>query len=105
MVASLLRLAALDWPVLDASTLYRRQKILKVQIPYRRIDGPLNLLVGITGTKFLGDRERQTCKHGVWGRRQWRKVHLAMNKATSDISAVEFPPPAGNVTARSCRTF
>jgi hypothetical protein len=45
MVASLLQLAGLDWPVLDYSTLCRRQKILKVQIPYRRAGGPLNLLV------------------------------------------------------------
>ena len=33
MVASLLRLAELDWPVPDCSTLCRRQKTLKVQIP------------------------------------------------------------------------
>lgn len=45
MVASLLRLAGLDWPVADFSTLCRRQKRLAVQIPYRRADGPLNLLV------------------------------------------------------------
>ena len=45
MVASLLRLAGLDWPVPDFSTLCRRQRTLAVQIPYRRIDRPLNLLV------------------------------------------------------------
>lgn len=33
MVASLLRLAGLDWPVPDYSTLCRRQNTLKVQIP------------------------------------------------------------------------
>jgi len=36
MVASLLRLAGLNWPVPDFSTLCRRQKTLAVQIPYRR---------------------------------------------------------------------
>ena len=92
MVASLLRLAGLDWPVPDYSTLCRRQKTLKVQIPYRRADGPLNLLVDSTGIKFLGDGEWQARKHGVQGRRQWRKVHLAMDTATSDIRAVEFTP-------------
>ena len=90
MVASLLRLAGLDWPVPDYSTLSRRQKTLKVQIPYRRADGPLNLLVDSTGIKFLGDGEWQARKHGVQRRRQWRKVHLAMDTATSDIRAVEF---------------
>jgi hypothetical protein len=92
MVASLLRLAGLAWPVPDYSTLSRRQKTLKVQIPYRRAGGPLNLLVDSTGIKFLGDGEWQARKHGVQGRRQWRKVHLAMDTATSDIRAVEFTP-------------
>jgi hypothetical protein len=44
------------------------------------------------GIKFLGDGEWQTRKHGVQRRRQWRKVHLAMDPATSDIRAVEFTP-------------
>ena len=65
MVASLLRLAGLDWPVPDFSTLCRRQKTLAVQVPYRRADGPLNLLVDSTGIKFLGDGEWQARKHGV----------------------------------------
>lgn len=61
-----------------------------MQIPYRRADGPLNLLVDSTGIKFLGDGELQARKHGVQGRRQWRKMNLAMDTATSDIRAVEF---------------
>ena len=92
MVASLLKMPDLDWPVPDYTTLCRRQKTLAVQIPYRRADGPLNLLVDSTGIKFLGDGEWQARKHGVQGRRQWRKVHLAMDTATSDIRAVEFTP-------------
>ena len=92
MVAALLQQAGLDWPVPDASTLCRRQKTLAVQIPYRRADGPLNLLVDSTGIKFLGDGEWQARKHGVQGRRQWRKVHIAMDPATSDVRAVEFTP-------------
>ena len=92
MVASLLKMAGLDWAVPDYTTLCRRQRTLAVQIPYRRADGPLNLLVDSTGIKFLGDGEWQARKHGVQGRRQWRKVHLAMDTATSDIRAVEFTP-------------
>jgi hypothetical protein len=34
----------------------------------------------------------QARMHGVQGRRQWRKVHLAMDTAISDIRAVEFTP-------------
>ena len=57
MVASLLKLAGLDWHVPDFSIICRRQKTLAVQIPWRRADGPLNLLVDSTGIKFLGDGE------------------------------------------------
>ena len=55
MVFSLLKMASLDWAVPDYTTLCRRQRTLAVQIPYRRADGPLNLLVDSTGIKFLGD--------------------------------------------------
>ncbi|SDK92036.1 Transposase DDE domain-containing protein [Aliiruegeria lutimaris] len=92
MVASLLEMAELEWPVPDYSTLCRRQRTLKVQIPYRRVDRPLNLLVDSTGIKFLGDGEWQVRKHGASGRRRWRKVHLAMDTTTPDIRAVEFTP-------------
>ena len=92
MVASLLRMADLDRAVPDYTTLCRRQKTLAVQIPCRRADGPLNLLVDSTGIKVLGDGEWQARKHGVHARRQWRKVHLAMDTAASDRSAVEFTP-------------
>jgi Transposase DDE domain len=91
MVASLLKLAGLeDWPVPDYSTLCRRQGTVTIQIPYRRSGGPLHLLVDSTGVKMRGDGEWQVRKHGPSRRRQWRKVHLAMDVATGDIRAVEF---------------
>jgi hypothetical protein len=46
-VESLLRLIGVDWDVPDFSTRSRRQKTLKVNIPYRGLDGPLHLLVDI----------------------------------------------------------
>ena len=93
MVASLLKLAGLeDWPVPDFSTLCRRQKTVTIQIPFRRSGAPLNLLVDSTGVKMLGDGEWQVRRHGASRRRQWRKVHLAMDAATGDIRAVEFTP-------------
>ncbi|WP_435170913.1 IS5 family transposase [Falsirhodobacter sp. 1013] len=90
MVASIREMARLDWPVPDFFTLSRRQKTLAVQIPHRRRLGPLNLLVDSTGIKFLGDGEWLARKHGTHRRRQYRKVHLAMDTATGDILAGEF---------------
>ena len=90
MVESLLRLGGLDWPVPDFSTLCRRQKTVSIQIPFRRAGGSLNLLVDSTGVKMRGDGEWQVRRHGPGRRRQWRKVHLAMDAATGDIRGVEF---------------
>jgi hypothetical protein len=50
-VESLLRLIGLDWNVPNFSTLCRRQKTLAVNIPYRRSNGPLHLLIDSTGIK------------------------------------------------------
>ena len=92
-MASLLKLAGLeDWPVPDVSTLCRRQKTVTIRIPFRRAGGNLNLLVDSTGVKVRGDGVWQVRKHGPGRRRQWRKVHLAMDTATGDIRAVEFTP-------------
>ena len=106
MVGSLLKMAGLDWPVPDFSTLCRRQSTVTIQIPYRRSGGNLNLLVDSPGVKIRGGEqgpgpqcgrvspanEWQVRKHGPSRRRQWRKVHLAMDTATGDIRAVELTP-------------
>ena len=90
LVESLIRMAGLDWPVPDYSTLCRRQARIGVQIPYRRSGKPLNLLIDSTGIKFCGDGEWLVRKHGSSRRRQWRKVQIAMDTKTGDIRAVEF---------------
>lgn len=89
-VASLLKLAGLDWPVPDFSTLCRRQKALAVQLPYRGSGGPLHLLVDSTGIKVRGEGEWHARKHGGARRRVWRKVHLAVDEATLEVRAVEI---------------
>jgi hypothetical protein len=105
MVASLLPLANPHWAAPDYITLRRWQKTLAVQIPYRRADGLLNRLIDSAVIKFPGDGEWQARKHDVQERRQslsgngllanrerGRKLHLAMDTATSYIRAVEFTP-------------
>lgn len=83
-------MAGLDWPVPDYSTLCRRQARIAVQIPYRGSGQPLSLLIDSTGIRFRGDGEWLSRKHGATRRREWRKVHIAMDTATGDIRAVEF---------------
>ncbi len=90
LVESLIQMAGLDWPVPDYSTLCRRQARIAVQVPYRASGQPLNLLIDSTGIKFRGDGEWQARKHGPSRRRQWRKVHLAMDAGAGDVRAVEL---------------
>lgn len=74
MVEGVLRLAKLDWPVPNFSTVCRRQKTLQVQLSYQTSKSPLQLLVDSTGIKFLGEGEWKRKKHGAEYRREWRKV-------------------------------
>jgi len=89
-VESLLQLAGVDWAVPDFSTLSRRQRTLKVSIPYRGSGGLLHLLVDSTGIKVEGEGEWNARKHGGAKRRVWRKVHIGIDEETLEIRAVEF---------------
>ena len=63
----------------DFSTVCRRQRYLSVKLPYRLGATALDLLIDSTGIKFLGEGEWKCKKHGPEYRRQWRKVHLAID--------------------------
>ena len=92
MLESLLKLAGLSWPVPDYSTVCRRQKKLKVRIPYRPAAQGLHLLVDSTGLKMIGEGEWKRKKHGAEYRRQWRKLHIGIDAQTMEIRAIEVTP-------------
>lgn len=94
MVESLLKLAQLNWPTPDYSTVCRRQKTLIVNIPYQTRSGALHVLVDSTGIKMLGEGEWKRKKHGAEYRRQWRKVHLGIDAQTLEIRAIEVTDKA-----------
>ena len=74
----------------DFSTLSRRQKTLKADIPYRGSEGPLHLLVDSTGIKVEVEGEWNARKHGGAKRRVWRKIHIGIDEQTLEIRAAEF---------------
>jgi hypothetical protein len=98
-VESLLRLVGLDWEVPNFSTRSRRQKTLRVNIPYRGSQGPLHPLghccaipcraMDSTGIKVEGEGEWHARKHGGPKRRVWRKIHLGIDEETLEMRAVE----------------
>jgi hypothetical protein len=86
----MIRTAGLDWPVPDYPTLCRRWARISVQVPYRASGQPLHLLIDSTGINFRWGGEWQARKHGPSRRRQWRKVHLAIDAGTGEVRRVEF---------------
>jgi len=68
------------------STLSRRAAGLKMPPP-RRHSGPVHLVVDSTGLKVFGEGEWKVRQHGYSKRRQWRKLHLAVDEATGEILA------------------
>ena len=89
-VESLLHLIGLEWSVPDFSTLSRRQKTLKVNIPYRGSQGPPHLLIDSTGIQVEGEGEWNARKHGGPKRRVWRKIRIGIDEKTLEIRAAEF---------------
>lgn len=90
MMASLLELAGLDWPVPDFSTLCRRQKTMTAHIPCRPSTSALHLLIDSPGVKAEGDGEWLAKKHRSSKPRDWRKVHPGFDAGTLEIRAVEI---------------
>lgn len=89
-VESLQGVIGLDWTVPDFSTLSRRQKTLKVNIPDRGSGGPLHLLIDGTGIRVEGEGEWNARKHGGTKRRVWRKIHIGTDEKTLETRATGF---------------
>ena len=84
------KLFGLDWTAPDYTTLCRRQKHIDIAISYQKSSDGLHLLVDSTGLKFLGEGEWKRKKHGSEYRRQWRKLHIAIDAETLQIRAVQL---------------
>ena len=108
LVSSLLQLAGLDSPVPDYSTLCRRQKTLKVQIPYRRSGGPLNLLVHTEPwsrhwSEAHGEGHQIPRRRGVASPETWRPRPTPMAQGPSGHGHSHIRHPRGRVHAQSGR--
>ena len=86
-VRSLFAMMDIDLPVPDHSTLSKRGKTLKVNLP-KKSSGSLNIVLDSTGLKIYGEGEWKVRKHGYSKRRTWRKLHLGGNPDTGEILAV-----------------
>ncbi len=90
MVASLLEMAGLDWPVPDFSTLSRRQRTLLVEIPCQPHSRPLHLLIDSTGIKAVSDGEWCRRKHGPSKRRHPQPIHRTRKAPNSACRVIDL---------------
>ena len=84
---SVLALLGLELAIPDHTTLSRRGRAFAGRQP-RTVphDGLLHLVLDSTGLQLLGQGEWEAEKHGR-ARRQWRKLHLAVDAGTGEIAA------------------
>lgn len=84
---SLFVLLKIALPVPDHSTLSKRGKNLKVNLP-KKTSQSLNIVMDSTGLKIYGEGEWKVRQHGVSKRRTWRKLHVGANPEDGEIQAV-----------------
>ncbi len=90
LLGSLMRLLGLDLPVPDHTTFSRRSANLEVASALSRTGGPVSVVIDATGLKVFGTGEWYLEKHGGQARRNWRKLHLAVDPDTGEIHASEL---------------
>jgi hypothetical protein len=88
LLGSLLDLMGVDLPVPDHTTISRRAACLTPALCTALPTGPFTLVIDSTGLKVYGAGEWHREKHGVRGRRTWRKLHLAVDAATNTNTIV-----------------
>jgi hypothetical protein len=86
LIGSIIALLGLDLAVPDHTTLSRRAETLDMVRP-RSGSAPVHLLVDSTGLKLCGSGEWLLEKHGTKTRRDWRKLHIAVDADTGQIAA------------------
>jgi len=84
---SIFRLMRINLPVPDHSTLSKRGKGLKVNLP-KKTSQSLNIVMDSTGLKVYGEGEWKVRMHGVSKRRTWLKLHVGANPEDGEIQAV-----------------
>lgn len=87
LLRSIVKLLGVELGVPDYTTLCRRRRSLEIELPRRRTNEPLHLVVDSTGLKVYGEGEWKVRQHGWSRRRTWRKLHLGVDEASGELVA------------------
>jgi hypothetical protein len=83
---SLFAMLKMALPVPDHTTLSKRGKDLKVNLP-KKSKQHLDIVMDSTGLKIYGEGEWKVRQHGVSKRRTWLKLHVGANPEDGEIQA------------------
>lgn len=84
---ALAKLMGVDVAIPHHTSLVKRAAKLNVAVALVNISGPVDVVVDSTGLKVYGEGEWKVRQHGVDKRRDWRKVHLAVDPDSHAILA------------------
>ena len=84
---ALTQLMGVDVPIPHHTSLVKRAGKLNVATALTPIRGPVEVVVDSTGLKVYGEGEWKVRQHGVDKRRDWRKIHLAVDPNSHAILA------------------
>ncbi len=87
---SLLKILGIDLPVPSYTQICKRMKKLKFPKHLLRNKAVKHVVVDATGLKMYGEGEWKVKKHGPCKRREWRKLHLAVDEETQEILFVDL---------------
>lgn len=88
LVSSILRLLQLDLPAAHYSTLSRRARRLQLSLSTDARKPIRHLVIDSTGLKVYGEGEWKVRTHGADKRRTWRKLHIAMDASTDQLTSL-----------------
>ncbi len=84
---ALTKLMGVDVPIPHHTSLVKRAAKLDVAVALTQVRGPVDVVVDSTGLKVYGEGEWKVRQHGVEKRRDWRKIHLAVDADSHTILA------------------
>ena len=92
LLRSIAGLLGLEVGVPDHTTFSRRSPglVLAAALARAQASGPVHVVIDATGLKVYGAGEWLVAQHGERGRREWRKLHLAIDPDSGEILACEL---------------
>jgi hypothetical protein len=84
---ALAKLMGVEIAIPHHTSLVKRAAKLDINTQLADLKGPIDVVVDSTGLKVCGEGEWKVRQHGAGKRRQWRKIHFAVDPASHTIVA------------------